>query len=116
MKKKYQLKKSQLKKNLKVFLAKRKKAAKDKLDLVLQIDRKLTFKDQQRLKQEEKELLKRKKKLRKLKMPSQKKPDKKRLSSEGRTKKRLNNLMYQERLQKLTAFFHSFLLCRLIIY
>ena len=45
MKKKYQLKKSQLKKNLKVFLAKRKKAAKDKLDLVLQTDRKLTFKD-----------------------------------------------------------------------
>jgi len=45
MKKKYQLKKNHLKKNLKVSLAKRKKVAKDKLDLVLQIDRKLTFKD-----------------------------------------------------------------------
>ena len=45
MKKKYQLKKNHLKKNLRVRLVKRKKAVKDKLDLVLQTDRKLTFKD-----------------------------------------------------------------------
>lgn len=67
-KKKYQPKKSPLKKNLRQPQAKRKKAVKHKLDLVLQTDRKLIFKDSLRLKQEEKELPKRKKKLRKLKM------------------------------------------------